>query len=131
MTSPILRLFAEALRFIGVGSVGVALYYAVLWFLTELVGLWYFASAVFASLASFSTLFVLQKYWTFRERDTSRIHQQFRAYALWSTTSMVLNLVFLYSLVEYLGLWYLAAQVVSTIALTLASYVVSRRIFRS
>jgi dolichol-phosphate mannosyltransferase len=117
------------MRFLSAGGLGVLLYYMVLYILTDLFGVWYVASAVIASLVNWTSNFVFQKYWTFQNKNKKSIHRQVIYYAAMAATIFVANLALLYVLVEYTHIWYLGAQVIVTVLLTVASYFVASRIF--
>ncbi|MFH1990495.1 MAG: GtrA family protein [Patescibacteria group bacterium] len=123
------RQLSQILRFLSAGGPGVLLYYLILYILTDIAGVWYMVSAVIASVVNHSLNFVFQKFWTFKNKDTKNIHRQAGKYALLVISLFIANLFLLYILVEYAHLWYLAAQVIVTILLTVISYLVSRRIF--
>ena len=72
---------------------------------------------------------LLQKLWTFRDKTTHVVGRQVVLYALMVTTFYFSNAVLLYLLVEYLGLWYMYAQVLISILLTIASFLISRQLF--
>jgi dolichol-phosphate mannosyltransferase len=120
---------SQVLRFLGAGAFGTLLYYIVLYGLTEFAGVWYITSAVVAALLNYSSNFVLQKVWTFENKNLEGIHKQVGKYIALATTLFILNTVFLYVLVEYAHLWYLAAQVIVTVILTIISFFVTRHIF--
>ncbi len=120
---------SQVMRFLSAGGLGVLLYYLILYILTDVVGVWYMVSAVIASIVNYSSNFVLQKFWTFENKETKNIHWQAGKYAAMMVSLFVANLLLLYVLVEYAHLWYLIAQVIVTILLTVISYLVSRRIF--
>lgn len=116
-------------RFLSAGGLGVLLYYLILYILTDIVGVWYVVSAVIASIVNYSSNFILQKFWTFGNKDTRHIHRQAGKYVAMVAGLLVMNALMLYVLVEFVHLWYLAAQVIVTVLLTAASYLASRRIF--
>jgi len=122
---------SQILRFLSAGGLGVSLYYLILYALTDVIGVWYIDSAVIASAVNFGSNFVLQKFWTFGNKRTEKIHREAGEYAVMMVSLFVANLLLLYILVEYVHLWYLAAQVIITTLLTVISYLVSRRIFTS
>src|SRR3989344_1307889 len=122
------RLF-EIMRFLAAGSIGVMLYYTLLYALTDLAGVWYMLSAVIASVVNWTSNFILQKFWTFGDRGTQGMHRQAGQYSFLAGGLFAGNLALLYLLVEYARLWYLGAQVIVTMILTVISYFVSRRIF--
>ena len=120
---------SQVMRFLSAGGLGVLLYYLILYTLTDVVGVWYMVSAVIASIVNCSSNFILQKFWTFENKDAKNIHWQAGKYAIMVASLFLANLFLLYVLVKYVHLWYLAAQVIITILLTVISYLVSRRIF--
>jgi putative flippase GtrA len=91
--------------------------------------MWYMASASIASVVNYGAKFLLQKFWTFRDKDTRAIRRQAGKYAVLALSLFVANLALLHVLVEYGHLWYITAQVIVTVPLTIVSYLVSRRIF--
>ena len=68
-----LSLFAKhAAKYYAVGASGVLVNLALLFYLTEFVGLWYFLSYTLAISASITSNFILNKLWTFRESIDSQ-----------------------------------------------------------
>lgn len=120
---------SQLLRFIGAGGIGVSLYYLTLYTLTEFAGVWYLISAVIASILNFSSNFVFQKFWTFKNKRLRTIPDQALQYAVMTAAFFVLNIGLLYVLVESFQIWYLAAQVIVTIVITTMSFYLSREIF--
>lgn len=121
--------WSQVLRFLSAGAVGTLLYYITLYGLTEYLKVWYVTSAVIAGVLNYSSNFVLQKLWTFQSKQMQGFHKEAGKYAALAATLFVLNVVLLYALVEYAHLWYLAAQVIVTIVLTIISFFVTRWIF--
>ena len=118
------------LRFASGGVPGVLLYYLIFWGITNLTGL-YLLSAVIASGFCYGCNFYIQKNWTFRNKDKSRVARQMAQYVTMIATLFVLNLVILYVLVEYAHLWYMTAQVISTLLVTTISFFWQKRIFKN
>jgi putative flippase GtrA len=115
-------------RFLGAGGLGVLLYYLILYTLTEFLGFWYMVSAGIASVVNYSCNFLILKYWAFKNR--SRGVQQGWQYAMMSIGLQLVNLLLLYGLVEYVAVReYLVAQLLATVVITLASYVITTFIF--
>jgi putative flippase GtrA len=117
------------LRFLSAGGLGVLLYYLVLYTLTDFIGVWYLASAAIASIVNWTSNFVLQKFWTFQNKDRKNLHKQAGIYAVMAIGLFGANLLLLYVLVDYLRLWYLGAQVIVTVLLTGVSFIITSRIF--
>ncbi len=86
--------------------------FAVLYFLTDILGIWYLISATLAFIAAFFVSFGLQKYWTFGDRYTQKIYRQLGLYLTVASINMLINAAGMYYLVDKLGVWYILAQVI-------------------
>ena len=115
-------------RFLVSGGVAAGVNVGILYFFTDWFGWWYLASAVLSFLAAVVTGFVLQKTWTFSHREGGKIHKQFMTYVAWTTISFFLNLLFLYCLVDVIGVYYLLSQLISSAVLAAGSLVIYSRL---
>ncbi|MDP3986133.1 MAG: GtrA family protein [Candidatus Veblenbacteria bacterium] len=116
-------------RFLVSGGVGVLLYYAVLYLLTELCHVWYVASAVVASLVNYGANFILQKFWTFQNKNTKPLGRQLVLYFSLAVGILIANTFSLWLLVELAYWQYLVAQLPLTIVFTVPSYLFTKKIF--
>lgn len=117
-------------RFIVVGGTATAIHLGILFTLTEYGGLWYVYSTVIAFLVALVFNFTAQKYWVFKHADHGSITHQLPLHALTNVVNLGLNTGLLFVLVEYVHLWYLAAQVFTSVFIAAESYIVYRWIFR-
>ena len=116
-------------RFCVAGSVGYVTFYTLLYVLTEYFHVWYLTSSMSAIVVNYTITFLLQKLWTFRDKTTHVVGRQVALYAMMVTTFYFSNAVLLYLFVEYLGLWYMLAQAIISVLLTIVSFLISRRLF--
>ncbi|MEK7547184.1 MAG: GtrA family protein [Patescibacteria group bacterium] len=117
-------------RFLVVGGISVFTYYTLLYGLTEFAGVWYVVSAAIAFVVYYGVNFSLQKFWTFKNKDRKYVNQQLLQYSIMSLGNWILNTSLLYVLVEYLNLWYMLAQVILTVVVSIIAYFGFRWIFR-
>ena len=109
-----------------VGGICAVLNLAVQWLCTSLIGLHYLISTLISFFALAPVGFWLQKTMTFRTpRATARF--EWPRYLATMGTSLAANLALMYLLVSLLGLWYLAAAVVVTLALLAANFLLNDR----
>lgn len=120
---------SSGVRFICAGLVGFATYYALLYLLTEYVGWWYLTSAMTALIVNYSVTFYLQKVLTFGDRTTHVLGRQIGAYVLMVSCFYAFNSIALYVLVDWMGMWYMAAQIVISAFLTIVSYLISKKLY--
>ena len=99
-----------------------------LYFFTEIVDIWYLASSVLAFIAALVVSFMLQKFWTFRDASLDKVHSQFVLTTIVALANLGLNTLFMYILVDRVGLWYILAQLITGATLALGSFTAYRKI---
>jgi len=127
-----MKLFNEGgqmARFCITGALSVFTYYAILIGATELFHVWYIASAFLAFLSYFVTNFTLQKIWAFRDKSIQYIKRQLIQFSIMAVCNWTINTTLLYVLVEYAGMWYVSAQMILTIVVSIIAYFCLRYIF--
>ena len=106
-----LLLKIKLIRYLISGVTAAAVHLFLVFSLTDIFGIWYITSAVISFVVSLAVSFSLQKFWTFRD---ARIHvapRQMAQYFVFAVVMLVLDAALLYVAVEFLGIWYLLAQI--------------------
>lgn len=115
-------------RYIVSGIVAAAVDFGLLYILVDLCGLWYLVSATIAFIATVCTSFVMQKFWTFENSDTSVIARQMAGYVVLSIINIGVNTVLMYVFVDLLTIHYIIAQVYATIIIAAYGFFVYRHV---
>ncbi len=117
-------------RYVISGTAAATTTFGLLYALTEWAGWWYVISATLAFASSIAVSFLLQRYWTFRDR-----HPIARTEVLWfmllNAGNIVANAAGLYALVELGGVHYLAAEFVVALVIAVWSFAFMRLLFRT
>ncbi len=100
-----------AARFLISGGLAAGSLVASLYVLTDLLGLWYVASAALAWGISLLVSFSLQRTWTFGARGREGAAGQLAAFVGLGFANGAINAGLMFVLVDRLGAHYLAAQV--------------------
>ena len=119
----------KIVRFCISGGVGVSFGYITLYSLTEYIGLWYLFSSIITLILTDILGFVIKKFWVFENRDIKRTQYQIFLYLILSVIYSITNTGLLFILVEYLPIHYILSQVILMSVLSIASYILSKRIF--
>ena len=124
-----LSLFAkQAAKYYAVGATGVLVNLALLYYLTEFVGLWYFLSYTLAISASITTNFILNKVWTFRESiDSQKTIVMYVKFVSVSLLGMAIQLGSVYVLVESYAVYYMLAAIISIGIAGAINFIINRR----
>lgn len=117
----------RVIRYVVAGGITAAANLSVLYALTEYLRLWYVLSSIIAVCVAWVVSFLLQKFWAFRERSLDTVHIQFALHAMLSLANIALNTVLLYAIVEWMHVWYMAAQVAVSGMLACMNYFVYKR----
>jgi putative flippase GtrA len=113
------------------GLITVGLNLLVLYIATDWFHVWYVASSVIGFVISYAINFSLHKFWTFESKTIEHTTTQLPLHLSLALINLVLNAVLLYALVEYVHVWYLAAQIITAVLIAAESFVLlSRFVFK-
>lgn len=119
------------IKYVLAGGTAAAVDVGLLFLLTDLLKIWYITSAIIAFIFAFSVSFTLQKFWTFRDGETSLMHVQIGKYFLTAIINLSINTALMYFFVDYLGIWYILSQIIIGLSIAIGSYFVYKKlIFR-
>jgi|GEM_PF-591366 len=115
-------------RYLFSGGISTAVDLSILYILTEFFGWWYLASATVAFCFAVVVSFILHKFYTFENRDASRfaLASQSALYLSLQITNVVVNTMFMYALVEWVGIHYFIAQIISAGTIAISSFFLYR-----
>jgi putative flippase GtrA len=123
--------YHRILKFAVSGCIVALVSVLVLSFLTEVCKLWYLFSSTVAFLVGVMVNFFLQKTWTFRE-NVGEVGMQMGLFFANSLLNLVLNTVFMYGMVDLIGIQYVVSQMLIMVALAVMNYTMYRLfIFRT
>lgn len=111
----------RALKFLVAGSIGLGVNLGVYYVLYEL-RVPYLMGSIVAFFVAMVVGFVLQKYWTFKDRTSERTHAQFALYAALAFGNLAINTHIVFVLVEHAKVYYLVAQTIGTGSVAIISY---------
>jgi glycosyltransferase involved in cell wall biosynthesis/putative flippase GtrA len=101
------------LRYLIAGLTGASTQIGLLYVFTDIAGFWYIYSSLLAFTIAIIMSFSLQKFWTFADRETGKIHHQFARYIGVAIMGIFINTAFMYVLVDIFGIWYIFSQVIA------------------
>ena len=119
--------YTKIIRFLISGGTSTGVDLAFLFFFTDVLGIWYLASAVAAFIIAFFVSFGLQKFWTFRDHSRDGMHAQAGIYFLVASGNLIFNTLLVYLFVERFGSHYLLAQIVASLIIAGESFFVYQK----
>lgn len=124
------RFLSKAGRFYTVGASGVAVNYLTsLLFVTGIADLWYVYANVIGIIFSMSTNFVLNKTWTFEDRDYSlkKTIGQYGKFIMFSSLGAVVQLSIVYLLVDTYSAIYPVALILAVITAAFGNFILNKK----
>lgn len=115
-------------RYLVSGGSAAAINIGTLYVLTEYAHVFYLLSAVLSFSIAFFVSFLLQKFWTFGDRRKEVLHWQVILFLGVALVNLLVNTLLIYSLVEYMHLWYVAAAVVSGALLAVSNFFIYKHV---
>lgn len=105
---------AEFIRYLAASAAAMIVDFGLLFFLTEAIGVHYLISGALGFSAGLITVYLLSVYWVFQKRTSTSQSVEFVAFAAIGIGGLLLAEALLYSLTEWLGLWYMASRTLAT-----------------
>jgi dolichol-phosphate mannosyltransferase len=122
---------SKAGRFFTVGASGLVINYVVSFLLSNVISnIWYIQATLFGILISITTNFLLNKVWTFEDRDFS-IRHFFRQYSLFlalCALGAVIQLTLVFVFVEYSHIQYGLSLIMAVFVASLGNFLLNKRI---
>ncbi|MDE2071441.1 MAG: bifunctional glycosyltransferase family 2/GtrA family protein [Patescibacteria group bacterium] len=118
--------FGQLARFLFVGGGAFVINLCVLWLLAGALHMYYLVAAGLSFCAAFAFNFLLQKFWTFKTHLRHAAKEMPAFLVMQLIINLGLNTVFLYVLVHYVHVHYLAAQAALSIIFAVVTYGISK-----
>ena len=102
---------------------------AVLYILTDFLGIYYILSAIIAFFLGSTGNFLLNKKWTFKEKI--RHHDTLKKYTKAMSvniSAVVITLALLFILTEFLNIYYLISQTIAMVVAFVANFIGNKKI---
>lgn len=121
---------SKAARFFTVGASGLIVNFLVSYLLSNgtLGSLWYIQATAIGIAISITTNFVLNKIWTFEDKDFSAVHtlKQYGLFLLFSSLGITIQLTLVYVLVES-GLSYNLSLISAVAAASISNFMLNKK----
>jgi len=124
------RFFSKAGRFFTVGASGLGINYLVsLLFAEGISNLWYIHATIIGIVASMTSNFILNKIWTFSDRDfgINKTLNQYGKFVMFSSFGAILQLGMVYYLVDYHGMSYSLSLVGAVLFAGFSNFVLNKK----
>ena len=126
-----IRFLSKAARFFTVGASGFIVNYVIsILFTSGLTEMWYLHANIFGIIASISTNFVLNKVWTFEDRDFSRRKTfiQFGKFGIFSSLGALVQLGIVFMLVDSYDIAYPLALISAIGVAAFSNFILNKKL---
>ena len=121
---------SKAGRFFTVGVSGFIINYLVSFLLTNVSNIWYIYATLIGIIVSITTNFLLNKVWTFEDRDFSPRHlfRQYLSFSGLCALGAVIQLTLVFVFVEYSHIQYGISLVMAVCVASLSNFLLNKKI---
>jgi len=126
-----IRFISKAARFFTVGASGLGVNYLIsMLFTSGLTELWYIHANIFGIIASISTNFILNKTWTFEDRDFSKKKtlSQYGKFSLFSSLGALVQLGIVFWLVDFHYIVYPLALISAIVVAAFSNFILNKKL---
>ena len=124
------RFLSKAARFFTVGASGLGVNYVVsMLFTSGLTDFWYIHANIFGIIVSISTNFILNKVWTFEDRDFSRKKtlSQYGKFGIFSSLGALVQLGIVFWLVDFYNIEYPLALILAITTAAFSNFILNKK----
>lgn len=115
--------FLRFVKFILVGASGFVVNSVLIYLFTSMMGVHYLISAIFASWGSTTWNFGLTEFWVFPDRSSARLRlTRFALFFGMNSSLLVVRTPMIWFMTSVLGIYYVASNIISLVALLLLRY---------
>jgi dolichol-phosphate mannosyltransferase len=125
-----IRFLSKAARFYSVGASGLVVnYLTTLLFTSEILNFWYLHANIFGIFVSMTSNFILNKLWTFEEKDflTRKVLKQFGQFIGFSSLGAIIQLEIVFLLVEGYQMLYPLALILGVLAAAFGNFSLNKK----
>lgn len=116
----------QIIKYLVAGGTSTSIDILVFTALTYWVGLWYIISSISSFIIAFGVSFLLQKFWTFRDKNTDNIARQTYLYFIVAIANLGISTLLIYIFVDYIHIHKFVSKVIANIIIAAESFFVYR-----
>jgi dolichol-phosphate mannosyltransferase len=125
----LIRFLSKAWRFYTVGASGLVLNYFIIWLFSDWIDFWYLHANIVGIAFSMTSNFVLNKRWTFEDRDFSarKFFMQYGKFVGFSSLGAMIQIGLVFYLVEGHQISYSLALIIAVLAGAFGNFSLNKR----
>lgn len=123
------RFISKAARFFSVGAIGLVVNYLMSILFTSSLNMWYIHATILGIVFSITSNFILNKYWTFEDRDfaVKRTIMQYGKFSGFSSIGALVQLGIVYYLVDEVSMSYPIALVSAVATAAFSNFILNKK----
>ena len=116
----------QIIKYLIAGGTSTSADILIYFFLIYFANLWYVASSVISFTIAFWISFGLQKFWTFRDKNTEKIMKQTYLYFFVAITNLGISTLLIYILVDYIHIHKFLSKIFVNATIAVESFFIYR-----
>lgn len=123
------NIFLQLFRYLFVGGFAFLVDFFLLYFFSDICGIYYLISAVLSFIISLIVNYVLSTKWIFNKSQLDNKLIEFNIFALIGVVGLIFTEILLYLFTDIFGLYYLLSKVITTAIVMFWNFIARRVMF--
>ncbi|WP_298523210.1 GtrA family protein [uncultured Methanobrevibacter sp.] len=123
------NIFLQFFRYLFVGGFAFLVDFFLLYFFSDVCGIYYLISAILSFVISLIVNYILSTHWVFNKSQIDNRFVEFNIFALIGIVGLIFTELFLYLFTDIIGLYYLISKIITTAIVMFWNFLARRYMF--
>lgn len=123
------NILIQFFRYLFVGGSAFLMDFSLLYFFTDIWGIYYLISAIFSFIISLIYNYLISTHWVFNKNKIKNRVVEFNIFALIGIIGLIFTEILLYLFTDFIGLYYLISKIITTIIVMFWNFLARRFMF--
>lgn len=123
------NIFLQFFRYIFVGGFSFLVDFFLLYFFSDVCGIYYLISAILSFIISLIVNYLISTKWVFNKNQIDNKVVEFNVFALIGVVGLLFTEIILYLLTDIVGLYYLMSKIIATVIVMFWNFLARRIMF--
>ena len=123
------NIFLQFFRYLFVGGFAFLVDFSLLYFFSDICGIYYLISAILSFVISLMVNYVLSTHWVFNKSQMDNKVMEFNVFALIGIVGLIFTEILLYFFTDICGLYYMLSKIITTAIVMFWNFIARRVMF--
>lgn len=123
------EIFIQFFRYLFVGGFAFLVDFFLLYFFSDICGIYYLISAIFSFIISLIVNYLISTYWVFNKNQIDKKIMEFTVFSLIGVVGLIFTEIILYVCTDIIKIYYLNSKIIATAIVMFWNFLARRFVF--